>query len=171
MRPMVGRWKRDRYESASPREMYRNLRSMALEAAVSGRVPFHANHPEVFGLLADIPAQGGHATVVSLGDDTTNVYTSTGGGTIGAGEHPTVAAATQNLLDLVQAHLDAFATVDDGALPSQGWVRLHVLTETMVRRADVSEEAFWGKAPDPLMPVIAAVQDLVARIREATSSS
>ena len=171
MRPMLGRRKRNGHEPASPEEMYRDLRSMALEAAVSGVIPVHRDHPEVFGLVADIPAQGGYATVVALGDNSTSMHTSTDGGTIGAGERPAVAASTQQLLVVVQAHLDAFASADDGALPEQGWVRLHVLTEKVRRRVDVSEDAFWGKASDPLMPVISAVQDVMSRMREITASS
>jgi len=171
LRSMLGRRKRSGQESASPAEMYRDLRSMAFEAAVSGVIPVHRDHPEVFGLVADIPAQGGYATIVALGDNSTSMYTSTGGGTIGAGERPAVAASTQQLLAVVQAHLDAFASADDGTLPEQGWVRLHVLTDQMPRRADVSEDAFWGKASDPLVPVIAAVQDVMSRMREITASS
>src|SRR5665213_4024849 len=159
MQPMLGRRKRNGHEPASPEEMYRDLRSMALEAAVSGVIPVHRDHPEVFGLVADIPAQGGYATIVALGDNSTSMYTSTGGGTIGAGERPAVAASTQQLLAVVQAHLDAFASADDGTLPEQGWVRLHVLTDQMPRRADVSEDAFWGKASSHLSPGIAAGSD------------
>jgi hypothetical protein len=79
-----------------------------------------------------------------------------------------VAAATQRLLTAVQAYLTSFSQGDDGSLPPQGEVRLHVLTEESLRRADVSEDAFWGRAPDPLTTVIAAVQDVMSTMRGAT---
>jgi hypothetical protein len=50
--------------------------------------PPSAAHPDISGVVVDVPAQGGFATVVGLTDDTTSMYTSTGGGTIGAGKHP-----------------------------------------------------------------------------------
>jgi hypothetical protein len=80
----------------SPDAVYRDLRSMALEAVERGALaPPFADHPDVAGVIVDVPATGGSATIVALADDTTSLYTSTGGGTIGAGEHATVATATR----------------------------------------------------------------------------
>lgn len=96
------------------------------------------------------------------------MYTSTGGGTIGAGQHAIVAAATHRLLSIVQGHLGSFKHREDGATPPSGSVRFHVLTPIGARCEDVSEDSFWGRAPDSLMPVIAATQDVVSAIREAS---
>jgi hypothetical protein len=168
MGSMLGRRNWNSEGDRSPIEMYSHMRSMALGAAKSGVIPRLGDHPDVFGVVVDIPAQGGYASVVALGDNTTSMYTSTGGGIIGAGEHPVVATATQRLLSAVQAHLTFFSQDDDGSLPRQGEVRLHVLTEDSLRRSDLPEDAFWGNAPNPLMPVIAAVQDVVSKMRGAT---
>jgi hypothetical protein len=65
--------------------MYSDLRARALQAATTSVIPHHNGHPDVYGLVVDIPARGGYATVVALGDNTTSLYTSAGGGTIGAG--------------------------------------------------------------------------------------
>ncbi len=116
----------------------------------------------------DIPAQGGFATVVALTDDTTSMYTSVGGGTIGAGEHPEVAELTHRLLRVVQAHLGLFGGGEDRSLPPLGSVRLHLLTPSGGRLADLPEDSFWGRAPHELMPVIASIQDLITAIRELT---
>ena len=72
-----------------------------------------AEHRDVSGVVVDIPTEGGFATVVGLTDNTTSLYTSTGGGTIGAGEHREVAAGTHRLLSAVQAQLESFKRQDD----------------------------------------------------------
>ena len=163
---MFGRWKR----AAPHNDIYFDLRRMALGAVAAGLAPPNAEHPEVAGLVVDIRCDGAFATVVALTDNATSMYTSSGGGTIGAGEHPHVAAATQRLLAEVQAHLDLFDHKDDGTLPPRGAVRLHVLTPTTVRRADVSDKVFWGEAEHALTPVITKVQDVISAMRTATPS-
>jgi len=119
--------------------------------------------------VLDIPAEDAYATAVALTDNTTSMYTSVGGGTIGAGEHPRVAQATHRLLSLVQDHLGSFGGDDDGRLPPAGHVRDHLLTPSGNRYVDVPEDGFWGRAEHEFMPVIAASQDLLSAIREVSS--
>jgi hypothetical protein len=152
--------------------MYNDLRAMALRAADRGALrSVSAEHPDVSGVVVDIPASGGTATLVALTDNTTSLYTSTGGGTIGAGEHANVAAATRELLTSAQQHLDAFTRTDDGALPGSGSVRLHVLSSAGPRMIDVPEDAFWGRVDHPLLPVIAAVQGVMSSMQNMGSPS
>jgi hypothetical protein len=92
--------KSDRTEGAGP---YEGLRSTALSAVANGLQSPTDDHPDVSGLVVDIPVQEGFAAVVALTDNTTSMYTSVGGGTIGAGEHQNVASATQALLSSAQA--------------------------------------------------------------------
>jgi len=149
-----------------PEQIYSDLRSMALHAVERVPIQRRADHPDVYGVVVDIPAQGGHATVVALGDNTTSLYTSTGGGTIGAGEgRPNVAAATHRLLEVVQAHLGSITDDDDGGLPERGSVRLHVLTKKGLRSTDIPEDAFWGRTAHPLTPVVGGVQDVISLLR------
>jgi hypothetical protein len=154
--------------NASGEEMYGQLRAMALEAVANGLVAPTADHPRVSGVVIDVPSDGGCATLVSLTDDTTSMYTSTGGGTIGAGAHASVASATHALLAAVEQHFDQFTDDDDPALPPRGIVRFHLLGPAGRRTADLPDEAFWGRADHPLMPVIAAAQELIAAIRTAS---
>jgi hypothetical protein len=162
----------DQPGNPSPQNIYNDLRAMALRAADSGALPSaSAEHPDVSGVVVDIPASGGTATIVALTDNTTSLYTSTGGGTIGAGEHTNVAAATHGLLTSAQQHLDAFTSTDDGALPGSGSVRLHVLSSAGPRMVDVPEDAFWGRVDHPLMPVIAAVQGVMSSMQNMGSPS
>ncbi len=162
---MFGRDNGPKRGGTSPEETYNGLRSIIFGAASSGQIPRHDDHPDVYGLVIDIPGQGGSATVVALGDNTTSMYTSTGGGILGAGERPTVAASTQRLLTVTQDHFASFTGNDDGSLPEPGTVRLHVLTSQAPRVADIPGDAFWGRTPHPLLPVIAATQRVISDLR------
>src|SRR5258708_6790162 len=128
---------------------------MALGAVENGLALPSSEHADVSGMVIDIPSGGGFATVVALTDNTPSMYTSVGGGTIGAGEHQAVAEAVHRLLSVVQAQLGSFRRQDDGSLPPSGSVRFHVLSPSARRVEDVSEDSFWGRAPSDLMPVIA----------------
>ena len=167
---VLGRRKRqDKDASQAPEDVYRGLRKLALNSVANGLAPPPADHSGVSGIVVDIPAQGGFATVVALTDGTTSMYTSTGGGTIGAGTHATVAAATHKLLSAVQSQLASFQRTDDGELPPAGSVRFHVLAPTGSHCEDVPEDSFWGRAPHQLMPVIASTQELVTAMREVSA--
>jgi hypothetical protein len=151
----------------SPAEVYEGLRSMVLGQA-GGQLTPTPEHPDVSGVVADISRPDGCVTVVALTDNTTSLYTSAGGGVIGAGEHQQVAEVTQRLLAVVQAHIGLFGQRDDKALPPPGQARLHVLSPAGDRHRDVPEDAFWGRANHELMPVIAALQDVITAMRQAS---
>lgn len=142
---------------------------MALEAVANGLEPPPADHPDVSGVVVDIPGSGGFAALVALTDGTTSMYTSAGGGVIGAGQHADVAAATRRLLSVVQEHLGGFPDPDDKGLPPPGEVRFHVLTPSGDRHRDVPEDAFWGEVEHALAPVIGAAQDVLTAVRQAAS--
>ena len=144
---------------------------MALDAAARGLVSASPESPDVSGVVVDVPGSGGVATIVALADGTTSMYTSTGGGRIGAGTHAHVAAATAMLLAEVQRHLGLFGAPDDRGLPASSAVRLHVLTPNGGRHADVPDDAFWGRQDHPLMPVIARVQEVISAISTASPAS
>jgi hypothetical protein len=160
---------RDEVAPEPPANPYDGLRDLALNAVGNGLPPPSAEHPDVSGLLVDIPAQGGFVTLVGMTDNATSMYTSVGGGTIGAGERRSVAAATQALLAAVQSNLASFAAGDDRGLPAAGFVRFHVLSPSGARHLDVPEDCYWGRAPHELMPVIAASQAVVSAIRTSSS--
>lgn len=118
---------------------------MALGAVDAGLAPPGSDHPNVFGVVVDIPSSGGWATVVALGDGTTSMYTSVGGGTIGAGEHELVRAANTQLLQVIEHELLAHLDDDPGTHPPPGHVRFHVLGADGLRGVDLPEAVFWGE--------------------------
>lgn len=134
---------------------------MALGAVARGLPSPHHDHPEVSGIVIDVPSTDGFATIVALTDNTTSMYTSTGGGTIGAGEHAEVADATRLLLVEVQQHLGLIHSRDDPGFPDAGFVRFHILAPSMGRFVDVPDAAFWGREDHDLMPVIARAQNVI----------
>jgi hypothetical protein len=139
--------------------MYAKLRDQALTAGIRGAV-------------IDVPVDDGWITFVSMGDDTTSMYTSVGGGTIGAGEHAPVAAATQKLLTTIDEHLDQFEESDDTGHPGHETVRVFALIPDGSRRvADAPEDAFWARTDHELTSVLMAVQDVVTAIREVPQPS
>jgi hypothetical protein len=115
--------------------------------------------------LVHTPAGGGFARGAARGAAPTRLYTSVGGGTIGAGAHKSVAAATHRLLEVVDSQLALFSRADDGSLPEAGSVRIHVLGFDGSLAADVPEDCFWGRAEHELTPTIAATQEVITAIR------
>lgn len=144
---------------------YRRLRTMALGSVEVGLAAPPATRPDVSGVIVDVGSSGGFATFVALTDNTASMYTSTGGGVIGAGSHEPAISAVQDLLEVAQAHLGSFKQKDDRGLPAPGSVRFHVLSLGGSRSEDVPDDSFWGKSPHVLMPVIAATQNLVSAIQ------
>jgi hypothetical protein len=166
---VFGRKKRGPADSASADSVsdggYLGLRKMALAAVDTGAVNATADHPRVGGVVVDIPSPDGIATLVAMGDDSTSLYTSKGGGLIGAGEHAHVAAATHRLLAVIDSHLGEFVAERNDHVPNKNFVRFHVLGTAGPAVADVSQDSFWGRAPHVLMPVILAAHDVITAMR------
>lgn len=163
---MFGR--RKKRSDEPPDETFLDLRAMALGAVAGAGLVAPPEHPSVCGVVVDIPSEGGFATVVALTDNTTSMYTSTGGGTIGAGTHASVAAATRRLLLVAEEHLGGFEHQDDPALPAPGVVRIHALNASGGRHADIPDKAFWGREPHTLTPLISSVQGVITAMRAAS---
>jgi len=147
-------------------QVYDGLRTVALgvDEATVGKAP--AEHPDVLGAVIDIPRGGGMASVVALADGTTSMYTSTGGGTIGAGAHEAVAATTHELLATLQGLIEMFPADERVDLPSADLVQVTVITPIGRRRASIPAAAFWGQEPSTVAELIAAIQALITAIRE-----
>jgi hypothetical protein len=135
----------------APSDTYVELRALALRA-------------ESTSVVVDIPVDDGYATLVAMRDDTTSLYLSTGGGTIGAGSHARVAAAAGALRAALVDNLTSFSAGERPDLPPRTAVRFHVSTGAGRYTADVPTGAFWGEVDDPLTPVIATAQDLITAV-------
>ena len=110
-----------RKSKSDPAETIRGLRQHALtvSAADLGLAPT-ADRMQVWGVLMETGFPEAVATLVVLGDGTTSLYFSNGGGIIGAGEHDAVRAAARELLSSAEEHLDGFTAVTTTPLPRWG---------------------------------------------------
>jgi hypothetical protein len=119
----------------------------------------------VYGVLMET----GHdddavVTIVSLIDGTTSRYFSTGGGTIGAGEHEPVADAARAFVAMAQLLVGQTQPSTDFSLPLSGRVRFQVLTVGGGRTAEATEDDL-GHGRHALSPLFHAGQDVVTQIR------
>ncbi len=119
----------------------------------------------VAAVVVDIPAQDGYLTIATFADDTTSLYTSHGGATVGAGNYRPVAEATRNLLQTAASHVQHFAEPDPGGWPSAGTVRFHLVLPDGNRYLDLPERVFWGQEDHQLKPFVDAAQGVVSGIR------
>jgi len=148
----------------NPIDVYKGLRDQALNAVSLGMAKPPAEHSNVYGMVIDIPQGGGYVTLVAMGDGSTSMYVSNGGGIIGAGQkYPDVTKASQALLVRAQHCLNSFILEPSNNLPSAGIARFHVLTESGKLCLDITEDQFWGKTTitGKQFPMIMAVQQLI----------
>jgi hypothetical protein len=125
-----------------------------------------ARRPQVWGGLMDMGYPGGQwATLVVVGDGTVSMYTSTGGGVIGAGEHPTVAAAGQHWLDALQAGL-WLLPAGPLELPGAGQVVIRAMTFDGQRCVEAVEDDL-GHGRHPASPLFHQAHAVLTELRLA----
>ena len=143
---------------------------LSLDPATVGLHP-SAELPRVWGVLMEMGFPDGAATIVSLADGTTSLYTSEGGGVIGGGEHAPVAAASSRFLAEAEATETGLSPAEsvDVHLPPVGIVSFVVLgySGTQIGAADEQELA---SMQHPLSRLYAAGQDVITALREAEES-
>jgi hypothetical protein len=118
----------------------------------------------VWGATMDVGMERGTYTLVSLADGTTSLYLSTGGGFIGAGAHPAVAAATRQFLAAVEGALDGFGPDPDDALPALGRVIIRALGWDGRRRVEGVEDDL-GNGRDPWSALFHAAHGVITQVR------
>jgi hypothetical protein len=148
-----------------PREIYDGLRGQILHAdpATIGLKPTESL-TNVWGALLETGYSGGVATVVSLGDGTTSLYTTSGFGIIGGGGHEQVVQATIEFLHAVEGALPGFEPDADDSLPAEGETVLRALTFGG-RLAVRALEADFGNGRHPLSAVFHAGQGVITQLR------
>jgi len=123
-----------------------------------------ADPERVYGVLMETGYDAAVVTIVSLIDGTTSMYVSTGGGTIGAGEHEPVAEATRAFVAMAQVFVGQTEPTRAFDLPALGRVRFQLLTVGGGRTAEAAEDDL-GFGRHPLSPLFHAGQDVITQIR------
>ncbi len=145
--------------------MYTGLRSQIFTVRPEGLgIAPSPELPHVWAALMEWWLADFAVTLVCVADGTTSLYLSTGGGVIGAGNHPTVARAARNFLIAAESALAWMQPVADFPLPSPGHVRFYARTFTATYTAERSEEALAGRQDD-LWPLFGAGHEVLTQIR------
>lgn len=119
----------------------------------------------VWCAIVDMTGTGGTATLVCVGDGTVSLYTSKGGGAIGAGAHQAVWAAAVQLLDAAGGAIPFLRVVGEPPpTPGPGRVRLTVRTFDGMLTDEVEETAL-RRGRHVLSPLYAAAQDVLTEVR------
>jgi hypothetical protein len=114
--------------------------------------------------LMEMPVGDATATIVAVADGTVSLYTSTGGGTVGAGEHLSARHAGQRFLQAAADSSRWMTPTTEFPLPTRGSVRFHVRTPNGDVTGEAPEDILRARR-DRLAPLYLAGQDLITEIR------
>lgn len=119
----------------------------------------------MWGVVVDMALDNGVATVVSLVDGTTSLYTSTGGGVVGGGSIEAIGLASEALVYAAERDVETIplASGDDRSVPRPGRVRFWVLTYAGVRMAEAHADDL--DRSHPLWRMHLSAQEVVTNLR------
>jgi hypothetical protein len=148
--------------------VYRDMRSMALGVDPSAlRIPEGQRWSDAAVAAMEIGMPEATATIVAIADGTVSMYLSSGGGTLGAGEHAAVRGAAEEFRTVVAENRGLLERTGVFPPPAVGEVRFH---------ARIGDDRLTGVAQEPalrtgrhlLAPLYAAGQDVLTEIRLAS---
>ena len=147
-------------------EAVKDLREMVfnLDPNEIGITAENFDHP-VWGMIMETGFEEGSFTLVTLADGTTSLYFSTGGGTIGAGEHESVRKAVWNYLSGAQHFYRNARWADGTPTPTDGEVIFYFLTFEGRLAYSALEEKL-GNGNDELSNLFYAAHSVISEIRE-----
>ncbi len=120
--------------------------------------------PRVWAALLDWGLRGASATIAVVADGTVSMYTSAGGGMIGAGQHQQIHMPAARFLKTVEAIVDSLPPATEAPLPREGEAAIVALTYDGMRRGLVELKLLSPK--DPFARAWVAGQDLITALRE-----
>lgn len=121
-------------------------------------------HP-VWGIVMETGFPEGSFTLVSLGEGSTSLYFSNGGGIIGGGEHERVREAAANFLSGAQHCYEKGSRVADYPAPTKGEVKFYFFTYEGVRMYSAPEENL-GNDKDELSNLFFAAHGVISELRK-----
>ena len=142
-----------------------DLRSMFLARSPRdfGIVPTQ-EHPRIWAVLMEMGYAEGAATLLAVVDGSASIYTSTGGGVIGAGEHPSVRRRAMKFISIAEQYLDEFQKTSEYPLPGPGRTKFYLMTFSGTLTGDFDENAL-GEGRHKLSTLFYAGQDVISDIR------
>jgi hypothetical protein len=147
-----------------------DLRGMVLRREIlTGVAPAADGRARV--VVMDWALDGGAATLVAFDDGTTSLYTSTGGGIIGAGSHASVRRAAEAFRAEAARARGEFTPVeaaDPMTLPPTNAATFYLITDSATLRAGPVETSRLAAGSHPLAPLGTLAQAVIAALREAS---
>lgn len=160
-------WKRtDKKKEAgpsTPNEQYTRLRQNWLSGEAASLAPPEFGPTDVIAVMIEFGSATGTATLVAAHDGMASMYTSTGGGIIGMGFHPSIAAAGLALIGCGQSFLDVLPKAVQFPLPRLQHVAFRIVTRTGVHSAEFEEAA--TRDDSPISPLYLAGQHVITNMR------
>jgi len=149
-------------------DAYAGLRSMVLTVdPLTIQTPADEPWSGAVVAMMELAMSNGTASIVAIADGTVSMYTSTGGGVLGAGGHHAVRVAADRFRRTAADAADRLVRGSEFPLPAPGEVRFHVRTTDANYSAGASQ-AEVSSGRHPLAELYAAGQDLITEIRFAT---
>jgi hypothetical protein len=114
-------------------ETYSALRRRALSIQRTDiGIPEPPPEAPVWGVLMETGYPGATATLLALGDGTTSLYLSTGGGVIGGHAHQNVREANAEFVETANRYYEHMTPTDSFPLPAEGHTHFYALTDSGV---------------------------------------
>jgi hypothetical protein len=111
----------------------------------------------------EIGRPGGTASLGALADGNVSLYTSGGGGMLGASVYQAVRSAGLRLCEVANVARSGLVPVADYPLPAPGHVRFYLLSRAGVLSGDALEEAL-GSLDHPLGALFSAGQEVIGQL-------
>jgi hypothetical protein len=121
--------------------------------------------PRVWAAMLDVGVPNGAASIVAVADGSASMYTSVGGGVIGAGEHPSGRQAAMHFLKTIESLVELMPVASDVPLPPSGEYALVALTHDGTRRRVAAAEKTLQDGRGPMFPGFDAGLDLMTAMR------
>ena len=120
---------------------------------------------DVWGVVMETGLERGYYTLVVLGDGSTSLYFSTGGGIIGAGTHEAVSRTSGEFIRVANQSFEPAAPEGSIDPPVTGTTKFHFLTFGG-RRSYTAPENALGLSHDTFASLFHAGQAVITAIRE-----
>jgi hypothetical protein len=108
---------------------YEGLRNMAFSATPDQLgLELPEDETIVFGVIMDWEMDGATATTVAYLTGDASLYITTGGGTIGGGQHGNVKVAAKQFVTIAQTYLEKSTKTEKQSLPGKHQINFYLLT-------------------------------------------
>jgi hypothetical protein len=152
-------------------ETYAALRRQALSIQRSDvGIPEPSPEAPAWGILMETGYPEATATLLALGDGTTSLYLSTGGGVIGGHAYQDVRVANAEFVEAANRHYQHLQPTDTFPLPADGQTVFYVLTDSGVLTGDGREEEL-GLGRHPLSALFHEGQRVITQLRLISESA